>query len=54
MRRRESLAKVPVIAITGSGPQWGAPVPESMVVRKPIDDTRLLDLVRATVARDRA
>ena len=49
MRRRESLAKVPVIAMTGSGPQWGAPVPEAMVLRKPIDGARMLDLIRSVV-----
>jgi CheY-like chemotaxis protein len=48
MRRRDSLAKVPVITMTGAGPQWGAPVPASMVVRKPIDGARLLGLIRAT------
>ncbi len=46
MRRRESLVKVPVIAITGSGPQLGAPVPDEQVVRKPIEATKLLGLVR--------
>jgi two-component system sensor histidine kinase/response regulator len=49
MRRREHLAKIPVIVVTGQGPQWGSPVPESMVVRKPIDTTRLLRLISQSV-----
>ena len=50
MRRRENLSKIPVIAITGSGPEWGAPVPEAMVVRKPIDSARLLRLIASATA----
>jgi CheY-like chemotaxis protein len=47
MRRRESLANVPVIVVTGQGPQWGAPVPEKLVVRKPIDTSRLFEVLRS-------
>jgi chemosensory pili system protein ChpA (sensor histidine kinase/response regulator) len=50
MRRRENLAHVPMIAMTGAGPQLGAPVPQHMVLRKPIDSTRLLALLRASTA----
>jgi CheY-like chemotaxis protein len=49
MKRRDGLAKVPVIAMTGLGREWGAPVPEAMVLRKPIDSERLLGLVRTAV-----
>lgn len=50
MRRREKFANVPVIAITGSLPAWGSPVPEAMVARKPIDPARLLQLVEKACA----
>ena len=51
LRRREGLAKLPVIAITGSAPWLGAPVPEAMVVRKPIDSEHLLGVIRKAVSR---
>ena len=47
MRMRDKLAKVPLVAMTGAGPQWGAPVPGSLVLRKPIAADRLLEVVRA-------
>ncbi|HEY0708197.1 MAG TPA: response regulator [Polyangia bacterium] len=50
MRRRENLAGVPMIAMTGAGPQLGAPVPQHMVLRKPIDGARLLALVQSSTA----
>ena len=50
MRRRDKLSGVPVIALTGLGPQWVCPVPERLVVRKPIDPARLVELVRSVVA----
>jgi CheY-like chemotaxis protein len=49
MRRRENLANVPVIIMTGT-PQFGSPVPEHMVLAKPIDPTKLLELVQASTA----
>ena len=45
MRRRESLSRVPFIAMTGARKEWGSPVPEEMMVRKPIDEARLLQLI---------
>jgi hypothetical protein len=35
--------------VTGNQPYWGYPVAEDMVMRKPIDPQRLLDLLRAIV-----
>lgn len=50
MRRRENLAKVPVIIMTGT-PQFGSPVPDDMVLVKPIDPAKLLELVHAATVR---
>jgi two-component system, chemotaxis family, chemotaxis protein CheY len=46
------LAGVPVIMVTANQPHWGYPVRESMVLRKPVDPDRLLDLLRALVQPD--
>ena len=45
MKRRQRLASVPVVATTGSGPGWPSPVPDEMLLRKPIDRERLFALV---------
>jgi CheY-like chemotaxis protein len=50
MRRRERLSKVPVILITGLNRQWFWPVPERLVLYKPVDPSRLLGLLREIVA----
>jgi two-component system, chemotaxis family, chemotaxis protein CheY len=45
MRQNDLLAAIPVIVITATGPFWGYPVPDHMVVHKPIDIDHLLDLL---------
>jgi DNA-binding response OmpR family regulator len=40
-------SKVPVIVITAAEPRWGYPAPSLYVLRKPLDTTRLMPLVRA-------
>jgi CheY-like chemotaxis protein len=49
LRANRRFANVPVIMVTGNQPHWGYPVPERMVVRKPIDPARLLELIRDVV-----
>jgi CheY-like chemotaxis protein len=46
------LAGVPVIMVTANEPHWGYPVRESMVLRKPVDPDRLLDLLGALLQPD--
>jgi DNA-binding NtrC family response regulator len=45
MRQSDLLAAIPVIVITATGPYWGYPVPDELVVSKPIDMDRLLGLL---------
>ena len=54
LRANRRLANVPVIMVTGNQPHWGYPVPERMVVRKPIDPVRLLELIRDVVQSAKA
>ena len=46
LKAAPKLAGVPVIMVTGTQPHWGYPVPETMVLRKPVDPDRLLELLR--------
>lgn len=49
MKRRDFLASVPVIAMTGMARPLGSPVSDEKTLRKPIDPARLLDVVRDSV-----
>jgi CheY-like chemotaxis protein len=40
-----ALSHVPVIVMTAAGEHWGYPVPPAMVVQKPVDAARLLELL---------
>jgi CheY-like chemotaxis protein len=50
MKRRDALARIPIIAMTGLPAQFGSPVDEQMMLRKPLSAERLINLVR-TAAR---
>jgi CheY-like chemotaxis protein len=52
LKAKPKFASLPVIMVTGNRPHWGYPVPEAMVLRKPIDPERLLDLLRGLVQPD--
>jgi CheY-like chemotaxis protein len=54
LKAAPKLASVPVIMVTANQPHWGYPVRESMVLRKPVDPDRLLDLLRGRVQADDA
>jgi CheY-like chemotaxis protein len=45
MRHDLALSHVPVIVMTAAGEYWGYPVPPAMVVQKPVDPARLLELL---------
>ncbi len=47
MGRREKLANIPVLGMTGLSSQLGAPVPEARMIRKPFDPAALVALVHA-------
>jgi CheY-like chemotaxis protein len=49
LKAAPKLAGVPVIMVTGNQPHWGYPVPGPMVLRKPVDADRLLELLRGLV-----
>jgi CheY-like chemotaxis protein len=49
MRRRDFLADIPVIAMTGMPLPLGSPVADTMTLRKPLDPDHLLGLVRSVV-----
>ena len=49
MRRRDFLAGVPVIAMTGMPLVLGSPVSDAMTLRKPIDPQHLLGLIRSLI-----
>jgi CheY-like chemotaxis protein len=51
MKRREGLARIPIIAMTGLPVQFGSPVREEMMLRKPISAERLISLVRTAARR---
>jgi CheY-like chemotaxis protein len=46
------LSHLPVIVMTAAGEYWGYPVPEAMVVRKPVDAVRLVRLLGAATGRE--
>jgi CheY-like chemotaxis protein len=49
LKATPKLKAVPVVMVTGNQPHWGYPVPDSMVVRKPINPERLLELLRGII-----
>jgi CheY-like chemotaxis protein len=49
LKAKPKLKALPVIMVTGNQPHWGYPVPDSMVVRKPINPERLLELLRGII-----
>ena len=51
LRADLDLSRIPVIVMTAAGDHWGYPVPPPMVVRKPIDSNRLLQLLQAVTTR---
>ena len=46
LKASPALAHLPVIMVTGNQPHWGYPVRDTMVLRKPVDPDRLLQLLR--------
>jgi CheY-like chemotaxis protein len=44
------LSRIPVIVVTAAGDHWGHPVPPTMLVRKPLEVSRLLRVIRSATA----
>jgi CheY-like chemotaxis protein len=47
LRGDARISDIPVVVVTGSGSHWGYPADRAL--RKPIDATRLLEAVRASI-----
>jgi two-component system, chemotaxis family, chemotaxis protein CheY len=47
VQSNQELSQIPVIVMTAAGEHWGYPGPPAMVVRKPVDSERLLQLLGA-------
>jgi CheY-like chemotaxis protein len=52
LKRDLALSHIPVIVMTAAGEYWGYPVPPAMVLRKPIDAGRLIQLLETVTGPD--
>jgi two-component system, chemotaxis family, chemotaxis protein CheY len=50
IRANSQYSTIPVIVLTAAGEHWGYPVPRSMLLRKPVDAARMLQLIETATA----